>query len=144
MIRGLLSFVVVLVAVIVQITIVARIAFPGGAGPDLVLIAVAALAIANGPLIGSLTGFWGGLALDVAPPGSHFVGQNALVFCLVGYACGLVADAPTTAVPISTGLAVALKVLPAPSFSSRNILAFSKFGLNLKSFSISSSMPGLP
>ena len=95
MIRGLLSFVVVLVAVIVQITIVARIAFPGGAGPDLVLIAVAALAIANGPLIGSLTGFWGGLALDVAPPGSHFVGQNALVFCLVGYACGLVADAPS-------------------------------------------------
>jgi hypothetical protein len=27
--------------------------------------------------------------------------------------------APTTAVPISTGLAVALKVFPAPSFSSR-------------------------
>jgi len=26
---------------------------------------------------------------------------------------------PTTAVPMSTGLAVALKVLPAPSFSSR-------------------------
>ncbi len=34
--------------------------------------------------------------------------------------------APTTAVPISTGLAVALKVLPAPSFSSRKCLAFSK------------------
>jgi rod shape-determining protein MreD len=95
MIRGLISFVVVVVAVIVQITIVARIAFPGGTGPDLVLIAVAALALANGPLTGSLTGFWGGLALDVAPPGSHFVGQNALVFCLVGYACGLVADAPS-------------------------------------------------
>ena len=27
--------------------------------------------------------------------------------------------APTTAVPISTGLAVALKVLPAPSLASR-------------------------
>ena len=39
-----------------------------------------------------LIGFWAGLALDVAPPGSHFVGQNALVFCLVGYACGLLAD----------------------------------------------------
>jgi hypothetical protein len=39
-----------------------------------------------------LTGFLAGLALDVAPPGSHFVGQNALVFCLVGYACGLLAD----------------------------------------------------
>ena len=34
---------------------------------------------------------------------------------------------PTTAVPISTGLAVALNVLPAPSFSSRLCLAFSKF-----------------
>jgi uncharacterized membrane protein YeaQ/YmgE (transglycosylase-associated protein family) len=39
-----------------------------------------------------LTGFLAGLALDVAPPGSHFVGQNALVFCLVGYLCGLLAD----------------------------------------------------
>ena len=34
--------------------------------------------------------------------------------------------APTTAVPMSTGLAVALKVLPAPSFSSRSCLASSK------------------
>ena len=90
--RGLISFVVVAVAVVVQLTIVDRIAFPGGAGPNLVLLAVAALALAGGPLIGVLTGFWAGLALDVAPPGSHFVGQNALVFCLIGYACGLLAD----------------------------------------------------
>ena len=39
--------------------------------------------------------------------------------------------APTTAVPISTGLAVALKVLPAPSFSSSMCLARSKFTLIL-------------
>jgi rod shape-determining protein MreD len=91
-VRGLISFVVVAVAVIVQLTIVDRIAFPGGAGPDVVLLSVAALALAGGPLTGVLVGFWGGLALDVAPPGSHFIGQNALVFCLVGYACGLLAD----------------------------------------------------
>ena len=90
--RGLISFVVVAVTVIIQLTVVDRIAFPGGAGPDLVLIAVAALALAGGPLTGTLTGFWAGLALDVAPPGSHFVGQDALVFCLIGYACGLLAD----------------------------------------------------
>ena len=35
--------------------------------------------------------------------------------------------APTTAVPISTGLEVALKVLPAPSFSSRFSLALFEF-----------------
>jgi rod shape-determining protein MreD len=69
-----------------------RIAFPGGAGPDLVLLVVAALALAGGPMAGVLTGFLAGLALDVAPPGSHFVGQSALVFCLVGYLCGLLAD----------------------------------------------------
>ena len=90
--RALISLVFVAVAVVVQLTVMDRIAFPGGAGPDLVLLAVAALALASGPMAGALIGFWGGLALDVAPPGSHFVGQDALVFCLIGYACGLLAD----------------------------------------------------
>ena len=96
MVRRLISFVAVSIAVVVQLTIVDRIAFPGGAGPDVVLLAVAALARAGGPMTGVLIGFWAGLALDVAPPGSHFVGQNALVFCLIGYACGLAADVPNS------------------------------------------------
>ncbi len=50
--------------------------------------------------------------------------------------------APTTAVPMSTGLAVALKVLPAPSFASRWCLACSKSGVKPKSFLISSLMSG--
>jgi rod shape-determining protein MreD len=91
-VRAVIAVIVVAVTVVVQLTIVDRIAFPGGAGPDLVLLVVAALALAGGPMAGVLTGFLAGLALDVAPPGSHFVGQNALVFCLVGYACGLLAD----------------------------------------------------
>ena len=70
MVRGLISFAVVTVAVIIQLTIVDRIAFPGGTGPDVVLLTVAALALANGPLVGALIGFSAGLALDVAPPGS--------------------------------------------------------------------------
>jgi len=96
MLRGLICSAAVVLAVIVQLTIINRVAFPGGTGPDLVLLAVAALALANGPLAGSLIGFCAGLALDVAPPGSHFVGQDALVFCLIGYACGLVADEPSS------------------------------------------------
>ena len=96
MVRGLISFAAVSVAVVVQLTIVDRIAFPGGTGPDVVLLTVAALALAGGPLTGVLIGFWAGLALDVAPPGSHFVGQNALVFCLVGYLCGLAAEVPNS------------------------------------------------
>jgi rod shape-determining protein MreD len=91
-VRAVIAVVVVAVTVVFQLTVVDRIAFPGGAGPDLVLLVVAALALAGGPMAGVLTGFLAGLALDVAPPGSHLVGQNALVFCLVGYSCGLLAD----------------------------------------------------
>ncbi|HET9970852.1 MAG TPA: rod shape-determining protein MreD [Streptosporangiaceae bacterium] len=90
--RALVSFVLTAAAVVVQLTIVDRIAFPGGGGPNLVLLLVAALALAGGPMAGVLTGFFAGLALDVAPPGSHFTGQSALVFCLIGYACGLLSD----------------------------------------------------
>ena len=38
----------------------------------------------------------------------------------------IIVVAPTTAVPMSTGFAVALKVLPAPSFSSSRCFARSK------------------
>ena len=55
----------------------------------------------------------------------------------------IIVVAPTTAVPMSTGLAVALKVLPAPSFSSRKCLAFSKSTSKPKSFLISSLMSGI-
>ena len=52
--------------------------------------------------------------------------------------------APTTAVPISTGLEVALKVLPAPSFSSRLSLAFSNLRLEAElSSGCPAPMPGM-
>jgi rod shape-determining protein MreD len=92
--RHLISVVVVAVAVVLQIAAADRLTFPGGTGPDLVLLTVAALALATGPVAGSLLGFCSGLALDVAPPAGHLVGQDALVFCLVGYVCGLVAADP--------------------------------------------------
>src|SRR6266705_3844496 len=50
--------------------------------------------------------------------------------------------APTTAVPMSTGLAVALNVLPAPSFASMKPFAVSNCGAKPKSRFISSAMPG--
>jgi rod shape-determining protein MreD len=89
--RLLISIAVVAVALAAQLTFVSRLALPGGAGPDLVLLAVVALALTGGPLPGLLTGFLAGLALDVAPPASHTIGQYALVFCVVGYACGRLA-----------------------------------------------------
>ena len=54
----------------------------------------------------------------------------------------IIVVAPTTAVPIRTGLAVALNVLPAPSFSSSSCLACSKLGTTLKSRCNSAPMSG--
>jgi rod shape-determining protein MreD len=72
-------------AVVVQLTVVNRLPLPGGDAPDLVLLLVAAVAVTSNPMVAVLTGFVGGLALDIAPPVSHYAGEYALIFCLVGY-----------------------------------------------------------
>lgn len=87
--RLLVPPVLLVLAIALQTTLVNRLPLPGNGQPDLVLLIVLALAAVGGPLPGMLTGFIGGLALDVAPPGSDLVGEKALVFCLVGYGCGL-------------------------------------------------------
>lgn len=87
--RALLATAAILAAVLLQVTVLNNLPFPGGAGPDLVLVTVVALALAGGPREGAVIGFAAGLALDIAPPASGLLGQSALVFCLVGYGCGL-------------------------------------------------------
>ena len=82
--RVLLSGLVLLAAVLLQIIVINSLPLPGASGPDLVLVVVAALAVTGGPMEGALAGFAGGLALDIAPPAVHLVGQQALGFCVVG------------------------------------------------------------
>ncbi|TVZ02820.1 rod shape-determining protein MreD [Trebonia kvetii] len=81
---GLALVAILLAAVVLQLTVVNRLPLPA-AYPDLVLLAVTAIAVCTSPLPGTLAGFAGGLALDVAPPASHYAGEYALVFCLAGY-----------------------------------------------------------
>jgi rod shape-determining protein MreD len=92
--RGALAAGLLLGAVLIQLIILDFLRLPGVAGPDLVLLTVVALAACAGPVEGMLGGFAAGLALDVAPPASHLVGQYALVFCLVGYAAGVIGADP--------------------------------------------------
>jgi rod shape-determining protein MreD len=86
--RALTTAAVIVVAVVLQVTLVNRLPLPYGAVPSLVLIMVAVTSVTDGPMAGAVTGFCAGLTLDIAPPGSHLVGENALVYCLIGYACG--------------------------------------------------------
>ena len=84
----LLAVMAVLAAVLLQVILLDNLPFPGGSPPDLVLVVVVTLALTSGPLEGALIGFGAGLAVDIAPPATHLLGQSALVFCLAGYGCG--------------------------------------------------------
>ncbi|WP_455357048.1 rod shape-determining protein MreD [Streptomyces sp. SYSU K217416] len=86
--RILLSITLVVVALVVQVTVLARLQLPG-AVPDLVLLTVLALALVYGHVSGALIGFGAGLLSDLAPPADHAAGRYALVLCVTGYLVGL-------------------------------------------------------
>ncbi|MEU3512860.1 rod shape-determining protein MreD [Streptomyces longwoodensis] len=87
--RILLSTALVVVALVVQVSVLARLHLPG-AVPDLLLLTVLALAMVYGHVGGALVGFGAGLLADLAPPADHAAGRYALVLCVIGYAAGLV------------------------------------------------------
>jgi rod shape-determining protein MreD len=86
-----LTVALLMTAVVLQVSVAARLGLPG-ATPDVVLLVVVGLALAYGPTWGVAVGFTGGLLLDVAPPGLAPMGRWAIVLCLVGYLSGLLAD----------------------------------------------------
>ncbi|MEU6080823.1 rod shape-determining protein MreD [Streptomyces sp. NPDC047108] len=86
--RILLSTSLVVVALVVQVSVLARLHIPG-AVPDLMLLVVLALALVYGHTAGCVIGFGAGLLSDLAPPADHAVGRYALVLCVTGYLAGL-------------------------------------------------------
>jgi rod shape-determining protein MreD len=86
--RLLLATALVVVALVVQVSVLARLHLPG-AVPDLVLLTVLAFALVYGHVGGALIGFGAGLLSDLAPPADHAAGRYALVLCVVGYLAGL-------------------------------------------------------
>jgi rod shape-determining protein MreD len=86
--RILLSGTLVVVALVLQISVLARLQLPG-AVPDLLLLTVLGLALVYGHTGGALIGFTAGLLADLAPPADHAAGRYALVLCVVGYLVGL-------------------------------------------------------
>lgn len=86
--RTLLSIVLVVVALVIQVSVLARLQLPG-AVPDLLLMVVLGLAFVYGHVSGALIGFGAGLLADLAPPADHAAGRYALVLCVIGYLAGL-------------------------------------------------------
>ncbi|MEU5974246.1 rod shape-determining protein MreD [Streptomyces sp. NPDC047315] len=86
--RILLSTALVVVALVIQVSVLARLQLPG-AVPDLMLLTVLGLAFVYGHLAGAFIGFGAGLLADLAPPADHALGRYALVLCVIGYLAGL-------------------------------------------------------
>ncbi|MFE4367063.1 rod shape-determining protein MreD [Streptomyces sp. NPDC056835] len=86
--RILLSTTLVVVALVIQVSVLARLQLPG-AVPDLMLLVVLALAFVYGHVGGAFIGFGAGLLADLAPPADHAAGRYALVLCVIGYLAGL-------------------------------------------------------
>jgi rod shape-determining protein MreD len=87
--RMLLATTLVVVALVLQVSVLARLHLPG-AVPDLMLLTVLALAMVYGHVSGAVIGFGAGLLADLAPPADHAAGRYALVLCVIGYLAGLV------------------------------------------------------
>jgi rod shape-determining protein MreD len=87
--RILLSSALIVVALVVQVSVLSRLHLPG-AVPDLLLLTVLGLAMVYGHVGGALIGFGAGLLADLAPPADHAAGRYALVLCVIGYLAGLI------------------------------------------------------
>ena len=60
--------------------------------PDVLVVAVLAVSIARGPVVGALAGAWAGLVLDLIPPAAGPLGGWMLVLAVVAAVLGRVAD----------------------------------------------------
>ena len=87
------AFAIALIVTLVplQFSVVNRMPFPGAA-PDLLVLAVVAVALVRGPDVGLVFGFTTGLVADLAPPADHTLGRLALAYALAGYVGGLLSD----------------------------------------------------
>jgi hypothetical protein len=89
--RLVATLVSVFAALLLQVTVLPNFAWDvGGLGvvPDVVLLVVVATAVATDTRFATLTGFWAGLLLDIAPPADHLAGRWALALMVVGYVVG--------------------------------------------------------
>lgn len=111
--RFLVSAILLLLAVLIEVTVLAPLDFPG-ATPTLVLVVVVILAGQFGASTGAVVGFTGGLLLDIAPPAAGTIGITALLLTVIGYAAGRFAevdDRPWWTLGLLAALAAPLAVL---------------------------------
>lgn len=122
-VRVVLGLVVVVAALVLQVTLFPHVAWQGIV-PNLCLLVVVGAALSRGPEFGMTLGFLAGAALDLAPPADHVAGRWALALVLVGYVAGRVRQSAPGFSARPTATAVVLAVA-ATSFVGTSMFAFS-------------------
>ena len=135
--RGLLFLVLLLAAVVLQVSFFGYFSYDGVV-PNLVLLVVVAAALARGPEFAALLGFVGGLAIDLVPPADNVAGRWALALVVVGYIAGRVRqDAGGSTV-------VALATVAAASFVGTSVFALSGMLLSDGTGSVGDALTVIP
>lgn len=106
--RVLYAAVLIVVALVLQVSVLARLDLPG-AVPDLLLLVVIGMAMTYGPTAGCSIGFAAGLCADLAPPADHAAGRYAFVLCVAGYIAGMFSmrNSKSALTPIAVVIALA-------------------------------------
>ncbi|GAA1923809.1 hypothetical protein GCM10009737_26790 [Nocardioides lentus] len=120
--RAAVALGLVLVALLVQSSVLGHVAWQGVV-PNLCLLVVVGAALVRGPEFGALLGFVAGVALDLAPPADHVAGRWALALVVVGWLVGRVRTAQTADVRPSAGSVVL--TVAAASFVGTSVFALS-------------------
>lgn len=108
-----------LVVLLLQRTVLARLDIPLGT-PDLLVIVVAAVGLQTGPGLGCVTGFLAGFAADLLS--DHALGRLAAVLCIVGYLVGLLRQDAERSIAVPLAGVVASGVLAALLFAGTGAL----------------------
>ncbi len=104
--RGVLTVVLIVTAVIAEVSVLPLLGLPG-AVPDAVTVTVVAIGFRAGPVRGSIAGLLAGLLIDLVPPADGLLGVTAVILVVVGYFAGLLGgedDRPAFAMIALTGL----------------------------------------
>jgi rod shape-determining protein MreD len=78
---------VLLMALVLQASVLPHLAFRGVV-PDVILLVVVAVGLRHGSEPAMILGFAGGLLLDLVPPADHVAGRWALALLVAGYVSG--------------------------------------------------------
>lgn len=118
LVRTLVAFVVVTLAVVVQVAVFPHVAWEGIV-PNLALLTVVGAGLTRGAAFGATLGLAAGLLVDLAPPADHIAGRGALALVLVGYLAGLIRQGR----PYRLGAAQVVLVVAACSFVGSSVFA---------------------